>query len=205
MINLLENFSEEKMAAHLLRWDPAPLRWEPLPGGGIRVTVPAKADYFRDPAGTHVNDNAPFLSTVVTGDFVARAHIRPTFASTYDSGVIMARHDAQNWAKVCFEKTDFGTTAVVSVVTRGLSDDANGADLSVPEIWLQMVRSGNVFAVHYGMDGKSWRMVRLFNLDVPAAIRVGIVAQCPSGPGTTIDFLSFGMEQRTVQNARSGV
>ena len=205
MMNLLENFSQEKMAAYSLHWDPAPIRWEPLPEGGIRVTVPAKADYFRDPAGVNVNDNAPFLSMSVTGDFVARAHIRPTFASTYDSGVIMARHDAQNWAKVCFEKTDFGTTAAVSVVTRGLSDDANGADLAVPDVWLQMVRSGNVFAVHYALDGMKWRMVRIFNLDVPPAVRVGIVAQCPVGPGTTIDFLSFSIEQRAIQNARAGI
>ena len=43
-----------------------------------------------------------------------------------------------------------------------------------------------------------------FNLDVPAAVRVGLVAQCPAGPGTTIDFLSFSVEERTAQNIRSG-
>jgi uncharacterized protein len=205
LMNLLESFTQEKMAKYSLSWDPAPLAWEALPGSGIRVSVPARADYFRDPAGTHVNDSAPFLGMPVSGDFIAQAHIRPTFASTYDSGVIMARHDEKHWAKVCFEKTDFGTTAAVSVVTRELSDDANGADLAVPDLWLQMVRAGNVFAVHYALDGKQWRMVRVFNLEVPATIRVGIVAQCPVGPGTTIDFLHFGIEQRTITNARTGV
>ncbi len=204
MKNLLEAVSPEKLAALSLKWDPVPVRWDPLPEAGIHVAVAAKADYFRDPAGSHVNDNAPFLYANITGDFIARAHVRPTFASTYDSGVIMARHDEQNWAKVCFEKTDFGTTAVVSVVTRGLSDDANGADLAAPDVWLQMVRSGNVFAMHYAPDGERWRMIRLFNLSVPSTIRVGIVAQCPTGPGTTVDFLSFGLEQRTVKNARAG-
>ncbi|MBE0697901.1 MAG: DUF1349 domain-containing protein [Anaerolineaceae bacterium] len=204
-MNLLKNFSPEKMAEYSLSWNPAPLSWEPLPEGGIRVVVPAQVDYFRDPVGIMMKDNAPFLSMSVTGDFVAQAHVRPTFASTYDSGVIMARHDEKHWAKVCFEKTDFGTIAAVSVVTRELSDDANGTDLNVPDLWLQMVRSKNVFAVHYALDGKQWRMVRLFHLDVPPAIRVGIVAQCPVGPGTTIDFLSFSIEQRTVQNARSGI
>lgn len=204
-MNLLQQLTDETIAARNLSWDPQPVRWEPLPGGGITVTVPAKADYFRDPSGSHVNDSAPFLGMNVTGDFVAQAHVRPTFASTYDSGVIMIRHDAQNWAKVCFEKTDFGTTAAVSVVTRGLSDDANGADVTVSELWLQAVRSGNVFALHYSLDGESWRMVRVFNLDVPETVRVGIVAQCPTGPGTTIDFLHFSIEQRTVKNARTGI
>jgi uncharacterized protein len=203
-MNLLENLTEVKLAALGLSWNPAPLSWAPLPGGGIRVHTPAKADYFRDPSGGNVNDSAPFLSMAVTGDFVAQAHIRPTFASTYDSGVIMARHDAENWAKVCFEKTDFGTTAAVSVVTRGLSDDANGVDVTVDHLWLQMARAANVFALHYSYDGTQWRMVRLFNLAVPAAIRVGIVAQSPVGPGATIDFLSFSLEQRPVKNIRAG-
>ncbi len=203
--NLLENFSMEAMTAHSLTWNPAPAGWETLPGGGIRVTVPAKVDYFRDPAGVSVNDNAPFLFTRVQGDFVARAHVRPTFASTYDSGVIMARHDEKNWAKVCFEKTDFGTTAVVSVVTREYSDDSNGADLAASDVWLQMVRVGNVFAIHYAPDGQQWRMVRIFRMDVPETIRVGIVAQCPVGPGTTVDFLSFSIEKRTMADPRSGL
>jgi regulation of enolase protein 1 (concanavalin A-like superfamily) len=203
-MNLLENLTPEQINTRSLSWDPAPLHWEALPEGGIRVVTPAKADYFRDPAGTHVNDSAPFLGMNVSGDFIARALVRPTFASTYDSGVLMVRKDPLTWAKLCFEKTDFGTTAAVSVVTRGLSDDANGVDLQTDQIWLQMVRSGNVFALHYALDGIQWRMVRLFNLDVPATTRVGIVAQSPVGPGTTIDFLRFSIEQRTVLNARTG-
>lgn len=204
-MNLLENLTSDQIQARGLTWDHVPQQWEALPGGGIRVTAPAKADYFRDPSRSHVNDNAPFLWLPVTGDFVARALVRPTFNSTYDSGVLMARQDAENWAKICFERTDFGTTAVVSVVTHGLSDDANGADLGVPELWLQIVRAGDVFALHYSLDGSAWRMVRVFNLPVAPTIQVGVVAQCPSGPGTTIDLLHFSIESRKIQNARAGV
>lgn len=203
-MNLLENLTPEGLAAHSLTWYPQPPAWEPLPGGGIRVTAPAKADYFRDPAGVVMKDDAPFLSLEVTGSFVARARVRPTFASTYDSGVLMARHDEQNWAKLCFEKTDFGTTAAVSVVTRGLSDDANGVDLNVPDLWLQIARLENVFALHYSLDGSQFRMVRIFSMPVPASIRVGIVAQCPVGPGTMVDFDHFSIEQREIQNLRAG-
>lgn len=204
-MNLLENLSEGTLSASGLQWEHAPERWEPLPEGGIRVTVPAKADYFRDPTGSHVNDNAPFLWQTVAGDFVMRGLVRPSFNSTYDSGVLMVRADPEHWAKVCFEKTDFGTTAVVSVVTDGLSDDANGADLTVSQVWLQIVRSGNVFALHYSPDGENWRMVRIFRLDMPAEIRAGIVAQCPAGPGTTVDLLHLSIEQRTVTNPRKGI
>ena len=42
----------------------------------------------------------------------------------------MIMQDMENWAKCCFELTDFGTHAAVSVVTKnGESDDANGCDI----------------------------------------------------------------------------
>ena len=204
-MNLLSDLTPQTLAERMLAWEHDPLDWQPLPGGGIRVTVPAKADYFRDPTGKMVNDNAPFLWTSVSGDFVARALVRPTFTNTYDSGVLMVRHNTETWAKLCFEKTDFGTTAAVSVVTRGVSDDANGADLDTSELWLQMARGGNVFALHYSLDGQSWRMVRIFNLEVPHEVRVGVVAQCPVGDGTTVDLLHFSVETRTLADIRSGV
>jgi uncharacterized protein len=205
-MNLLENLSPDTLLTHLLSWEHPPLNWDPLPDGGIRVQAPGKADYFRAPSGTHVSDDAPFLFMPVSGDFVARAHVRPIFNSTFDSGVLMVRHDPLTWAKLCFEKTDFGTTAAVSVVTNGVSDDANGADITQPDLWLQMVRVGDTFGLHYSLDGNTWRMVRVFKLIMPEAVKVGIVAQCPSGEdGSTIDFLSFSLEKRTVESLRAGV
>jgi hypothetical protein len=134
-MNLLENVSRERLVAYSLHWDHPPLKWEPLPGSGMRVHVPPKVDYFQDPAGVHAKDDAPYLWLSVTGDFVAQAHVRPAFTTTWDAGAIMARHDAQHWAKLCYESTDLGTTAAVSVVTWDRSDDANGVDLSAPDPW----------------------------------------------------------------------
>jgi hypothetical protein len=200
-INLLDQLNT---SASPLTWDPAPLGWDPLPSGGIRVQVPAGADYFQDPAGAVQRDSAPFLGLNVRGDFVARAHVRPQFKSTYDSGVLMVRADPLHWAKICFESTDFGTTAAVSVVTNGVSDDANGVDVTVPDLWLQMCRAGNTFGLHYSLDGLAWRMVRVFRLDLPSEVRLGVVTQCPVGPGTTVDLLHFSVEPRSVQNLRAG-
>jgi uncharacterized protein len=204
-MNLLDGLTPETLSERKLNWENPPVDWQPLDGGGIRVLAPGKADFFRDPSGSHVNDAAPFLFAEVTGDFIARAHVRPIFKSTYDSGVILVRHDPQTWAKLCFESTDFGTTAAVSVVTDGLSDDANGADITQPDLWLQMARAGDVFALHYSLDGQTWRMVRYFKLAMPERVKAGIVAQCPSGEdGSTIDFLYFSIEERTAKNLRAG-
>jgi len=52
------------------------------------------------------------------------------FKDTYDSASIMVMQDMENWAKCCFELTDFGTHAAVSVVAKnGQSDDANGCNI----------------------------------------------------------------------------
>lgn len=136
---------------------------------------------------------------------MARARVRPTFASTYDAGALMVYADEAHWAKVCYESTDFGVHAAVSVVTNGLSDDANGVDLAVDEVWLQIARMGDVFAMHYALDGRGWHMVRYFTLPVPPRVRVGLVAQSPAGPGTMVDFGEFAVESRSVKNLRAGV
>ena len=204
-MNLLENLSRDQLAARSLDWEHAPSEWEALPGGGIRVAVPPAVDYFVDPAGSTTKDDAPYLYLKVKGDFVAQVHVRPSFTTTWDAGAIMVRHDSHHWAKLAYESTDLGTTAVVSVVTNSVSDDANGIDLAVPDLWLQVFRKGNVLGMHYARDGAAYRMVRVFQLLLPDEIQVGVEAQCPAGPGTSVDFLSFSVESRSVKVLRAGV
>ena len=203
-MNLLTGLTPETLDARGFAWEHV-LRWEPLTEGGIRVAAPPVTDYFRDPAGDKIKDNGPYLWREVTGDFVARAHVRPIFAGRYDAGGILVRQDAERWAKLCYESTNFGTTAAISVVTRGLSDDANGVDLVVPALWLQVCRVGDAFGMQYALDGKTWRKVRRFQLPLPRTVRVGLLAQSPGDAGTSVDFLSFSVESRTVADTRTGV
>jgi hypothetical protein len=204
-VNLISDLKPDSLKSSPLNWANPPLQWQALAGGGLRVSVPPKVDYFQDPTGAHIKDDAPYLWLDVSGDFVAQTHLSPTFTTTWDAGALMARFDAQHWAKLCFESTDLGTHAAVSVVTDGKSDDANGANLSTDSLWLQIFRVGDIFGMHYALDGKNWQMVRIFRLDGPPTMKVGMVAQCPVGPGTTIDFFSFSVENRTLTNLRAGV
>ncbi len=68
--------------------------------------------------------NAPYYYTEVEGDFVLKVKVSHDFKDTYDSASVMVMKDNTCWAKCCFELTDFGTHAAVSVVTKGDSDDA---------------------------------------------------------------------------------
>jgi regulation of enolase protein 1 (concanavalin A-like superfamily) len=202
-MNLLENVAREGLGK--LSWFNE-TEWEPLPGGGLRVHAQPETDFFQNPNGDPGADTGHLLWVPVAGDFVAQAHVRPTFTSTYDAGALMVRRDEAHWAKLCYEATDFGTHAAVSVVTDGLSDDANGVDLEAEAIWLQIVRAGDLFGLHYALEGapKRWRMVRYFRLALPPEVKVGLVAQSPIGPGTEVDFYRFSVESRTAQNVRAG-
>ncbi|MEI2395264.1 DUF1349 domain-containing protein [Paenibacillus phytohabitans] len=148
--------------------------------------------------------NAPFFYTEVSGDFVLRVKVSHDFRDTYDSSSIMVMQDLTVWAKACFELTDFDTHAVVSVVTNQTSDDANGCNINGNEVWLQAARSGNAFAFHYSTDGVRFDMMRFFNLPVGETIKVGLLAQAPTGEGGERIYRNFTLENRTVKNIRAG-
>jgi len=203
-MNCLEGLSGKQLGD--FQWqNPSTLEAMPQSGTGIRIKAPAKCDFFKDPAGQHVMASAPYLFLEVEGDFTAKAHVSHAFKSVWDAAAVMAWADPDHWAKLCFESTDFGTRAIVSVVTQGVSDDANGVNYHWPDVWLQLVRKGNLFGMHYGPDGVHWNMVRYFKMDVPVKLRIGLVAQCPGGGGAELDFYAFHLEHKTVSDVRAGV
>ncbi len=182
-----------------------------IEGDTLVMTAPPISDFFCGSgitlgAGNMPTTlcNAPFFYTDVAGDFVFRAKVSLPFKDTYDSATLMVMQAEDVWAKICFEKTDFNTIAVVSVVTNGISDDANGCNITQEEVWLQMVRSGNGFGLHYSLDGERFDMIRFFSLPVDETVKVGFVAQAPTGDGGERYFKNPTLEHRTVQNIRAG-
>ena len=177
--------------------------------GELAITAPPKTDWFNNPVPENgviapPVANAPFFYTEVTGNFVFRARVRPNHRYTYDACALMAIRDEKMWAKAAFEQSDFGTKAAVCVVTNQISDDANGCNIDQEEAWLQIVRVGDVFCVHYSLDGQRFDMVRLFSLPVGESVKVGFEAQSPAGEGGLRFFSDFSLEKRTVKNLRAG-
>ena len=179
--------------------------------GRITILATGKSDFFRNPATAGEDgitpdslSNAPFYYTDVTGDFIVRAKVSHGFKDVYDAAAVMVMENEQVWAKACFEQTDFGTRAVVSVVTNGFSDDANGCNIAGGSVWLQMTRIGQAFAFHYSEDGERYYMMRVFALPVSGTVKVGLLAQAPIGTGGERHFEEFTLENRTAKNIRVG-
>lgn len=150
--------------------------------------------------------NAPFYYTEVEGDFVLQVKVSHAFKDIYDSASVMVMVDMQNWAKACFEKTDFGTHAAVSVVTKhGESDDANGCNLEGNTAWLKVCRVNHTFSFHYSTDGKQFYMMRFFSLPVDQKVKVGLLAQAPTGNGGVRVYEDLMLENKTVKNIRYGI
>lgn len=179
--------------------------------GRLIIEAPAESDFFCNNGAIAESGitpetlcNAPFYYTEVTGDFVMSVRVSHDFKDTYDSATIMVMKDFDVWAKACFEKTDFGTHAVVSVVTNHTSDDANGCNIDGNSVWLKAARINNSFSFHYSLDGNRYYMTRFFNLPVEKTIKAGLVAQAPTGRGGLRYFEDFRLEQKTVKNIRFG-
>lgn len=171
---------------------------------GIQIYAPAGTDYFVNPADGKVQADAPFFYKEVEGDFVLRAKVSHAFISTYDACVLLALENERLWAKACFEYTDIGTHSVVTVMTNERSDDANGINVEGDEIWLQMSRKDNLFAIHYSYDGKNYRMARLCCLPMRNKIKVGLEAQSPTGKGGMRRFSEVSLELRSLADIREG-
>jgi len=179
--------------------------------GKLMLEAPQESDFFCNNGAISQSGitpetlyNAPFFYTEVEGDFVVRVRVSHDFKDTYDSATLMMMKDYQVWAKLCFEKTDFDTHAVVSVVTNQTSDDANGCNIEGNTVWLQGTRVNNSFSFHYSVDGQQFYMARFFNLPVDPVVKVGLVAQAPTGKGGYRCFEEFSIRKMTVKNIRFG-
>ncbi len=117
----------------------------------------------------------------------------------------MVQAAPDRWAKLCFEQSPAGDPMVVSVVTRGTSDDANAFVVDGSEVWLRVSRLGPAYAFHASTDGTSWRMVRLFSLGAPVGDdHVGFEAQSPMGEGCAVRFDHIRFVPERLADIRDG-
>lgn len=187
--------------------------WQVSDGGG---TLSAQAlplsDIFIAPGGDERTDTEPLMNAitcmgeVAPGDFQLSARVSVEFASMFDAGVLLLWFDREHWAKLCFEYSPEREATVVSVVNRGVSDDANGIAIDGHTVWLRVSRIGRAFAYHVSKDGERWLLVRVFVLEAPGGQPlVGFEAQSPTGDGCLVTFDDIRFTTETLADLRSGV
>ena len=186
-----------------LSWQPEPVSFE-AGEALLRAEAGAQTDLFVDPGSRAERLNAPRLLGSVAGDFTFAARVGVDFRSTFDAGVLLLLVHDRAWAKLCLELSPEGRPTLVSVVTRGVSDDCNSFATEGNEAWLRIARLGTAFAFHASTDGERWELVRHFALDGDGGLQIGFLVQSPLGEGCTARFDEIAFAQVRLADIRSG-
>jgi regulation of enolase protein 1 (concanavalin A-like superfamily) len=188
-----------------LSWLRDPVAWNLDADERLIIQAGPTTDLFADPSGAQRKDDAPIaLFDTTDQEFTLSARVQVAFAATFDAGALLVRTRDDLWAKLCFEYSPQGQPMVVSVVTRGVSDDCNSAQLDGDSVYLRITRRAPIFAFHYSLDGRLWQLVRYFTLGDTSQLSAGFCAQSPTGGGCAATFSQIRYTPTAVSDLRSG-
>ena len=199
--NILATWQEEPDIA--FQWLNKPKDYK-IHDGALIITTGPENDFFIDPITHESKANAPFLFREMSGDFVMTAVVQPDFSDMWNAVSLMVYMDSLHWMKHAFEKSDATGKSIVSLMTKGTSDDANGPILSeLDKVWLKIVRVKSCYAMHWSGDGKTYHMARLAEMSGYDKIKIGVSAQCPAGEQALHQILHLSIEQSSVKDLRN--
>jgi regulation of enolase protein 1 (concanavalin A-like superfamily) len=186
------------------RWDVFPAAPPHVDEGSLGFSSPARTDLFADPSGPAPVLDAPRALSPVTGDFQLVARVTAELRELFDAGALLLWCAAERWAKLALERSPERKPTIVSVVTRGTSDDCNSCALEHPASWLRISRLGAACAFHVSDDGTTWRLIRHFAIAGWEPLSAGFLVQSPRGRGTAAAFSEVRFLPVALEDLRSG-
>ncbi|MDX6450238.1 MAG: uncharacterized protein QOH16_287 [Gaiellaceae bacterium] len=166
-----------------LGWHLQPPAPAELGETSIAFAAGPRTDVFTDPAGSEPKTDAPLLLGRPTGDFQLKARVSAPLAATFDAAALVVWASPAAWGKLALERSPQGEATIVSVVTRGVSDDANAFTVPEAAAWLRVARSGETVAFHASVDGLWWSLIRYFTFPGASGASAGFLVQSPTGEG----------------------
>jgi len=186
-----------------LVWENKPLSYA-VDSNSITIVAGGKTDMFRDPNVTYNTDNAPKLLFNPDNNFVLTACIEHHFVYKWDGGAIVLKADNLNWIKFCFEKDYTGQHRVVSVVTNNISDDCNSVAIAGDKVYYKMAKADNVITLYYSTDNKKWFLVRHLQFNAKGPLKLGFMAQSPTGKKNKVIFSEITYSNRKIKDPYAG-
>ncbi len=184
-------------------WLGVPVHAE-VDGGLLMVAAGGHTDWFVDPGSAATVLNAPALLGAVPGEYTLSCRVEAALRATFDAGALVLWGDDHNWAKLALERSPQGEAMVVSVVTRGESDDCNSVTVGTESTWLRVAGLGPAYAFHFSLDGRRWQFVRHFRFPAGTAPKVGFEAQSPTGEGCQARFSEIVYRPGALSDLRDG-
>ena len=186
-----------------LFWENKPLDFQ-AGKEGMMIVAGEKTDMFRDPNVAYNTDNAPKLLFIADSNFVLTAAIHHDFLNKWDGGAIVLKADSLNWIKFCFEKDYTGQKRVVSVVTKGISDDCNSAAATANTIYYKIAKAGNVITLYYSANARNWFLIRHLQFDSTAPLKLGFLARSPTGERCRVTFSDIHYSTKKISDPYIG-
>jgi regulation of enolase protein 1 (concanavalin A-like superfamily) len=187
-----------------LRWQGVPQSWSLDSNSNLSITAGQKTDWFLDPGGSVNVLNAPALITTIQQPCMLKALVTSEAAATFDAAVLTVYQADDQWAKLCFERSPQGQLTIVSVVTKGTSDDCNSVPISGQSVYLRLSVLEKAYAFHYSLDSSTWNLVRYFTLGERKTTEIGFLSQSPTGKGCTSTFSEITFLAQALSDIRSG-
>ncbi len=191
---------------------PTPLRWHGIPenwsldsDNKLSISAGKQTDWFIDPAGSVNILNAPALFIQVQQPCMLKAQVTSDASAMFDAGVLAVYQADDQWGKLCFELSPQRQLTIVSVVTKGTSDDCNSVPISANSVYLRVSVLEKAYAFHYSLDDKTWNLVRYFNLGERRNLEIGFLSQSPTGEGCTASFSEIAFLPQKLNDIRSGL
>jgi regulation of enolase protein 1 (concanavalin A-like superfamily) len=174
---------------------PSPARWRNAAAsssvgddGSLAIVGGKSTNWFVNPADGHTEANSPVLLFKAGDEFTLRAKLTVDFHTRWDAGCLVVFADETTWGKFCFEMTQWMEPTVISVVTRGRSDDNNSIPIAGGSVYLEIAKSGQGINFYASKDGRSWRLTRAFHLGERGPLELGFSSQSPVGEGCRTVF-----------------
>jgi regulation of enolase protein 1 (concanavalin A-like superfamily) len=183
-----------------LAWQNTPRSWHMDNTNLLTISAAEKSDWFVDPFDGTVANNAPILLFSPGSDYVLSARVTLKFVTKWDAGALMLWGDDHHWAKLSFELSPGNKPTLVTVVTRGLSDDCNSSEVRGDSVYLRIAKSGATYVFYDSLDGHDWQILRTFSLDTELPMRAGFEAQSPAGSGAIVKFSAIAYDPHRIGN-----
>jgi len=187
-----------------LGWHVTPTGPSEVGDAAIAFAAGPRTDLFVDPGGAEAQAGAPLLLGRPSGDFRLSARVSAKLAATFDAAALVVWASPTSWGKLALEYSPQREPTIVSVVTRGVSDDANSFAIRDPVAWLRLSRRGETIAFHASIDGLWWSLVRYCTFDGAGDAYAGFLVQSPTGEGAHGRFDRIEWSDEPVRELRDG-
>ncbi len=186
-----------------LHWKNSPESWA-ADERGLKIVAGKSTNWFISPGDGYESHSAPLLLFKPDGDFVLSTKLTVELRTTWDAGFLMVYIDDTTWAKFALERSAYNEPTVVSVVTRGVSDDCNSAVIAGDSIYMRVAKAGKAIAFYTSPDGRGWKLVRAFTLGADDRLKVGFASQSPIGETQTAMFSEISYSARKIRDLYKG-